>query len=98
MVKTLIKYLDENKIILGRQQIDAIRHLNIDKLFDSQRKIIDDRIEEIDNLIEVLESCSMEDCSCENHDKIIEAMEACSMTDCLFTSYGIVLTNKKPNN
>ncbi|KAG5411246.1 hypothetical protein IGI04_007565 [Brassica rapa subsp. trilocularis] len=62
--KNLIKYLEENKIILETEQFEAIRHLNMDKLIDSQLKIIDNRIEKNNKLIEAMEASSREDCLC----------------------------------
>ena len=64
MEKNLIKYLEENKIILETEQFEAIRHLNMDKLIDSQLKIIDNRIEKNNKLIEAMEASSREDCLC----------------------------------
>lgn len=75
LFNTLIKHLDENKIILSTKQLESIGHLNIVKLVDSQLKIIDDHIEKNNELIELLEVCSIEDCSSEKNNKFIEAME-----------------------
>ncbi|KAH0939307.1 hypothetical protein HID58_006768 [Brassica napus] len=65
--KTLIEYLDENKIILDSQHFEAIRHLNIDRLIESQLKIIDNCIEENNKLIEAMKVCPGEDCPCSCH-------------------------------
>ncbi|KAG2283003.1 hypothetical protein Bca4012_051681 [Brassica carinata] len=65
--KTLIEYLDENKIVLGSEHFEAIRHLNIDRLIESQLKIIDNYIEKNNKLIEAMKTCSGEDCSCSCH-------------------------------
>ena len=85
MLETLIKCLDENKIVLPIQLREGILHLNITKLLDYQIKILDGWIEKKNKLIEaieaVIEASSMEECSCEKKNKLIEAMEACSLED-----------------
>ena len=85
MLETLIKCLDENKIVLPIQLLEGILHLNITKLLDYQIKILDGWIEKKNKLIEameaVIEASSMEECSCEKKNKLIEAMEACSLED-----------------
>ncbi|KAG2301795.1 hypothetical protein Bca4012_060144 [Brassica carinata] len=62
--KTLIEYLEERKLILHTFQREAIQHLNLDKLIDSQLKIIDYRIEANNKKIEALEASLSVDCLC----------------------------------
>ncbi|KAG2301797.1 hypothetical protein Bca4012_060146 [Brassica carinata] len=62
--KNLIEYLEENKMILHNEQFEAIQHLNLDKLIESQMKIIDNHIEANNKLIEATKASSREDCLC----------------------------------
>ncbi|CAN6847431.1 unnamed protein product, partial [Brassica oleracea] len=81
LLENLIKCLDENKIVLRLQVLEGIRHLNIKKLLDYQIKILDDCIENNNKLIEAIEACLRDECSCGKKTKLIEAMEACSLED-----------------
>ncbi|KAH0899075.1 hypothetical protein HID58_048643 [Brassica napus] len=98
LLENLIKCLDENKIVLRLQVLEGIRHLNIKKLLDYQIKILDDCIETNNKLIEAIEACLRDECSCGKKNKLIEAMEACSLEDCSSSSMAKVLTSQKPNN
>ncbi|CAN6847433.1 unnamed protein product, partial [Brassica oleracea] len=51
LLETLIKCLDENKIVLRIQLLEGIRHLNIKKLLDYQIKILDDVLRQTISLL-----------------------------------------------